>query len=424
MPIHFLMMTTIFLSCLLIFLLPLSLFIAFLYRKERIKNQILEKEQTEALIQVKTLQAHLDSLHQIQQERSGLKAEFKLVAEETLEKTQEKWLNQAQKQFKEIHLGVQHDLEKKEIAFFHLVHPVKETLAKLDEKLTGFQKEKHGNDEVFKAQLEKMFHIETELAKETKALVSALKSSSVRGVWGEITLKRLVEMAGLVSQCDFFEQQAVGDEEKYRPDLVVRLPNQRFLVVDAKVPLSAYLLAQEEENRDKKKEYLEKHAKQLRLHIQLLSKKQYYTQFTTSPEFVILFLPVDQIYQAALEADPTLIEYSSNQSVVIATPISLIGLLKSIHYAWKQEVISLNAQAISEQGEELAKAISTLFEHFEKLGRALTSGVISYNQLIGSIESRFIPKAAKLKKLLGQDDPIEGMIPIEKVIRNYKEPSD
>lgn len=364
-----------------------------------------------------TKEAEKNALERLLEEQKNLKLTFKALAEETLESTQSKWLNQAEKQFKEIHQGVKHDLEKKEMTFSHLVSPVKETLLKLDEKLASLEKEKHGQDLVFKTQLEKLAVQEAELAKETKALVSALKNSSVRGFWGEVTLKRIVELSGLVNQCDFFEQQTISDDDRYRPDLIVRLPNHRHLVIDAKVPLSAYLQSQEETHAEQKKELLEKHAKQIRSHVQLLSKKNYFEKFSISPEFVIMFLPVDQIYQAALEVDPTLIEYSAQNGVIISTPMSLIGLLKSIHYAWKQEAISINAKAISEQGEELYKSINTAFEHLEKLGKSIGSSVQHYNQMIGSLETRFIPKAKKLSSLLGKEDETKMLAPIEKVIR-------
>lgn len=398
----------------------LMIFFLILWVREKKKVLSLNEERVQLMVSYQSALAQLTAFERLFQEQKQLKLEFKALAEETLESTQTKWLTYAEKQFKEIHQGVQNDLEKKEIAFSHLVHPMKETLTKLDEKLAQYQKEKHATDEVFKSNLEKMAHLEVELMKETKALVSALKNSSVRGFWGEITLKRIVELAGLVNYCDFFEQQKVGDEESFRPDLIVQLPSQRHLVVDAKVPLGAYLQAMECNEENKKMEYIEKHAKQIRSHVQLLSKKSYFEKFSLSPEFVIMFLPVDQIYQIALEVDPTLIEYSAQLGVIIATPMSLIGLLKSIHYAWKQEAISINAKAISEMGEELSKAVSIMLEHVEKLGKSITSSVQTYNQVVGSVESRLLPKAQKLKQLLGKQEETEVIAPIEKMIRNIE----
>ncbi len=399
--------------------MAIALFLFTLFRKEKEVSKRLTEENMQLVITAKTVEAEKNSLERFLEEQKLLKVEFKAIAEETLEITQAKWMTQAEKQFKEIHQGVQHDLEKKEMALGHLVNPVKETLSKLDEKLNHFQKERHGHEEVLKSQLEKIAFQEAELSKETKALVAALKSSSVRGFWGEVTLKRIVELSGLVNNCDFFEQQSVGDEDRFRPDLVVRLPNQRHIVIDAKVPLSAYLQAYEETHQEQKKDLLEKHAKQIRSHIQLLSKKGYFEKFSLSPEFVIMFLPVDQIYQAALEVDPTLIEYSALNGVIIATPMSLIGLLKSVHYAWKQEAISINAKAISEQGQELSKSIAIFLDHIEKLGKSLGSSVAHYNSVLGSIESRLLPKSKKLKELLGQEpEEIEPMVTIEKAIRN------
>ena len=385
--------------------------------EKKVRQQLLQDNmQLQIVIQGKD--AEKSALERLLEEHKNLKFTFKAIAEETLDSTQGKWLVQAEKQFKEIYNGMQHDLEKKDMKFSHLVEPVKATLGKLEEKLQLLQKEKHGQDQVFQAQLEKLTQQEAELAKETKALVSALKNSSTRGFWGEISLKRLVELAGLVQFCDFYEQHTINSEDILRPDLVVRLPNQRYLVVDAKVPLSAYLQAQEETHEDKKQELLVKHAKQIRSHIQALSKKSYFEKFSLSPEFVILFLPVDRIYQVALEADPELIEYSAQSGVILSTPMSLIGLLKSIHYAWKQEAISLNAKAISEQGEDLLKSIVVAFEHLEKVGRSLNTTVQSYNQLIGSMETRFIPKAKKLSTYLGKEgEEIKTIASVEKVAR-------
>lgn len=398
----------------------LMIFFLILWFKEKKKVSLLTDEKINMTVAYQSALAQLAAFERLFQEQKQQKLEFKALAEETLESTQSKWLSYAEKQFKEIHQGVQHDLEKKEIAFSHLVNPMKETLNKLDEKLALYQKEKHATDEVFKTNLEKMAQLEIELMKETKALVAALKNSSVRGFWGEITLKRMVELAGLINHCDFFEQQKVGDEESLRPDLVIQLPNQRHLVVDAKVPLGAYLQAMESADEHKKGEFIEKHAKQIRTHVQLLSKKSYFEKFSLSPEFVIMFLPVDQIYQIALEVDPTLIEYSAQLGVIIATPMSLIGLLKSIHYAWKQEAISINAKAISEMGEELSKAVSVMLEHMEKLGKSITASVQSFNQVIGSAESRLMPKAQKLRQLIGKEEQVEVLAPIEKMIRNIE----
>jgi len=368
-------------------------------------------------LELATIKAKLEAMIRLNEEQKELKTVFKAIAEETLETTQSKWIQQAEKQFSSIHQGVKHDLEKKEIAFNHLVSPVKETLGKLEEKLQVLHQEKITQDTLLKAQLNQLAQTEADLMKETKMLSSALRNSSTRGFWGELTLKRIVELAGLVNHCDFYEQETIQAEDSFRPDMIVRLPNQRQLIVDAKVPLSAYLQALDENHHEHKKEYLEKHVKLIRNHINSLSKKSYFDKVDLSPEFVIMFLPVDQIYQIALEIDPTLIEYSALNNVIIATPMTLIGLLKSVHYAWKQEAISLNAKAISEQGEELLKTVNTLLEHLEKLGKSLGTSVTHFNSMIGSIESRFTPKAKRLASLVNRDEEIKLIEPIEKVIR-------
>ncbi len=358
-----------------------------------------------------------ESMLKFMQEQSDLKLSFKAIAEDTLEATQSKWLAQAERHFSTLHHGVKHDLEKKEIAFNHLVTPVKETLHKLEERLGVMHQERVVQHTTLKAQIEQLVQTEAELMKETKTLSSALKSSSSSGFWGELTLKRIVELAGLVNHCDFFEQETLTGEEIFRPDMIVRLPNQRQLVVDAKAPLSAYLQAVEASGDVQHQQYMEKHVKLIRNHIQQLAKKSYFEKVAMSPEFVIMFLPVDHVYQAALSVDPSLIEYSAQNGVIIATPMTLIGLLKSIHYAWKQEAISLNAKAVSQQGEELLKAVEVFIDHFEKLGKSINHSIQHFNQVVGSLEARVMPKAKRLAQLVGKEDELALIEPIEKVIR-------
>jgi DNA recombination protein RmuC len=382
------------------------------------EKKTLEEENNKLKLELGEARAKVFSYEAYLNDQTRLKNDFKALAEETLESTQAKWIEQAERHFQGIRTNVEHNLEKKELVFSHLVQPVKETLSKLEEKLVSLQKEKHAQDEVLKTQLEKMVQSEILLARETGALVNALKTPSVRGFWGEMTLKRVVELSGMINHCDFFEQYGVSEDDRLRPDLVIKLPGERHLVIDAKVPFESFLAAQSTENEQEKKAYLEKHAKALRLHIQQLSRKSYFEKFSLTPEFVIMFLPVDQLYLSALEYDPSMMEYSTVQGVIITTPMSLIGLLKSIAFAWKQEAMSINAKEISQQGEDLYKSIKTFLEHFDKLGKSMSNSVQHFNQMMGSFESRLLPKARRMQTLLGVQEELEDLKPVERVIKS------
>jgi DNA recombination protein RmuC len=237
------------------------------------------------------------------------------------------------------------------------------------------------------------------LREEAGNLASALKRPATRGAWGEIQLRNVVEMAGMVSHCDFLEQRTIhGEDGALRPDMLVRLPGGKVVVVDAKVPLDAYLAAVEAGSDEERERHALRHARQTREHIAKLAAKGYQRELELTPEFVVMFVPSDGIYQAALAQDPALIEYGVGQQVLMATPTTLIGLLWAVHYGWRQELIAASAREIADCGRELHRRLGRFLEPFSKLGRQLDSAVGAYNEAVGSFEGRVIPQVRRIEE--------------------------
>ena len=303
------------------------------------------------------------------------------------------------------------------------VAPIKEALGKFDSKIQALEVAREGAYQGLLQQVTQLLDTGKQLRSETSSLVQALRSPVIRGQWGEIQLKRVVEMSGMLNYCDFAEQESVKtDGGSLRPDLIVKLPAGKSIVVDAKAPVTHYLDAMAMADEAEKKEKLRAFAKLVRDRIGELGRKSYWDQFDHTPELVVMFLPGDHFYSAALQEDPSLIEYGVEQKVLVATPVNLIGLLRAVAYGWRQEAIAQNAREISDLGAELYKRISDLGGHWIDLGRNLARTVESFNSAVGSLESRVLVSARRFKDLgaTPSASEIEVLQPVEKAPRPLK----
>jgi DNA recombination protein RmuC len=281
-----------------------------------------------------------------------------------------------------------------------VIGPVNESLGKLDQEIRAIEGARRQAYGALGEQIGSLITAQKELRSEASNLSRALRAPSVRGRWGEIQLKRVVEMAGMLERCDFFQQDsAASDDGKLRPDMRVQLPGGKNIIVDAKVPLQAYLEALEAPTEGARLERLKQHAQQVRTHMTALGGKSYWDQFQPTPEFVILFLPGESFFSAALEQDPSLIEQGAAQRVILATPTTLISLLRAVSYGWRQEQLAENAQRISEMARELADRFATMVDHLRRVGSSLKSSVAAFNDAVGSFEGRVMPWARRFREL-------------------------
>lgn len=294
-------------------------------------------------------------------------------------------------------------------------NPLVEPLEKLDARLRELEQSRARAQGELDVTLRSLGDAQKLLLGHTNNLVQALKAPHVRGRWGEVQLRRVVEIAGMVNYVDFTEQTTIRTEDgRLRPDMVIRLPNQRQIVVDSKAPLKAFLDALEAQDELTRATALRDHAAQVRTHLTKLAEKNYWRQFESAPEFVVCFLPGETFFSAALEQDPSLIEYGAQQKVILATPTTLIALLKAVAFGWNQERVARSAQEVSELGRLLYERLATMSEHFTRLGDTLTSSVRAYNQTLGSLESRVLPAARKFEELgAAGHKPLKELDPID-----------
>ncbi|HEU5406889.1 MAG TPA: DNA recombination protein RmuC [Nitrospira sp.] len=351
--------------------------------------------------------------------REELIGSFQALSGEALKQNNEAFLKLAAVSFETLHVKADSDLVQRQQAIDAMVRPLQESLQGYAEQLLLLEQSRQSAYGGLDQHLRLLAESQQRLQQETGNLVKALRAPTVRGQWGELTLKRVAELAGMVDHCDFVEQLSVtGDDGRFRPDMIVQLPGGRQIIVDAKTVLSAYLDAHEAQNEAQQIEALRRHAAQVKCRMDELSLKAYWTQFDRAPEFVVLFLPGEQFLGAALDQNPRLIEEGFANGIVLATPATLIALLRAVAYGWRQERMTSHAEEAGRLGKELYERMAVLAEHMNDVGQALSKSVSAYNRAVGSLETRILPAARRFKELgVSSDRDIPVLGPTEVVPR-------
>jgi DNA recombination protein RmuC len=355
----------------------------------------------------------------LEESETRLRSAFDSLAGQTLRANSELFLRMAREALGRDQVVAQSSLKERETAIAQLVEPLRVALEKTEAQVQALERERRDAFSSLRTQIEALTSGQSLLQRETRNLVTALRRPEVRGRWGELTLRRLVELAGMSEHCDFTEQMhVVGEDGALRPDLVVHMPDSRDLVVDVKTPLDAYLEALEAATEEGRALALKRHAQHVETRVRQLASKSYWAQFERSPEFAVLFLPGDQFLGAALAERPDLLETALKQNVIIATPSTLIALLKTVAYGWRQSAVAQNAAIIRELGQELYRRLGNFTGHLGKVGQRLGAAVEAYNAAVGSLERQVLPQARRFTDLgVTADSPIPALEPIDEVAR-------
>lgn len=369
-------------------------------------------------------EAHANQVALLEKAEQRLKDSFNALANDALQGNTEQFLKLAQSRLSEQQKQGASEIVAAKTEVEQLVNPISEALKRFQEQVQQLETQREGAYQGMHQQIELLLTTQKDLKTETSKLVTALRAPVQRGRWGEVQLKRVVELCGMLEHCDFVQQQSYDtDDGRLRPDMIVRLPGGRHIVVDAKVSLNAFLDAAAIEDETLRSAKLKEHAAQVRAHVSRLSAKSYWNQLECTPEFVIAFLPGESFFSAALEQDPMLIETGAEQRVVLATPTTLIALLKAVAYGWRQEQLAENAQRISELGRTLYDRLEKMYDHMGKVKKGIEATVKSFNELVGSMESRVLVAARRFRELgAAGGDEIESIEPIDVAPRELPAP--
>ncbi len=366
-----------------------------------------------------------EKLAGLEEARVSFADAFKALSAEALQVNNRSFLELAKATLEKHQVLASGELEKRQQAIVEMVAPVKITLEKFEQQVREVEKSRESAYVSLTEQVKALAMSQGQLKQETANLVKALRAPQTRGRWGELQLKRVVEMAGMVDHCDFFEQESTDTEEgRLRPDMIIKLPGGKNIVVDAKAPLAAYLDALETDDEGVRRQKLLDHARHVKDHLVNLGRKSYQDQFQPSPDFVVLFLPGETFYSAALEADPSLIEHGVLQKVILATPTTLIALLRAVAFGWKQEALTANAQEISALGRDLYDRLAVLADHWGDVGKHLGNAVGAYNKSVATLESRVLVSARKFRDLKAgpEDKEIRELASVETIPRALQAP--
>ncbi|MFK8016832.1 MAG: DNA recombination protein RmuC [Gammaproteobacteria bacterium] len=389
------------------------------------------REQAQRAAQVQSELAYRDSLDEereavIESAGQRLGATFDELANRSLQSNSSTFLRLANENLGRFQERASASLEQKEKAVSQLVAPITEALKKTRAQIDAVEKERHASFGSLTEQLRAVGEAQRALQAETGNLVGALKRPEVRGQWGELTLRRIAELSGMVAHCDFEEQvHRVTDNVVSRPDMVVRLPESRSLVVDSKTPLDAYLAAFEATSPEEQKTQLARHARHIREHVKSLAAKKYWQQFESAPEFVVLFLPGDPFLSAALDVEPEILDDALRQKVIVTTPSSLMALLKTVAHGWRQMELNENAKVIRDLAQSLYQRLSTFSSHLARVGQTMEQSVKAYNAAVGSLERQVLPGARKFTELgVSSKKDIPPLDPVEESLRTLKQPNE